>query len=150
MGASTDAGRVERAWPGKPSTERTCSDVLAELLFEFMKGDAARQRRVRMALSAAPSPQEAAAIVRKRFASIWWSGSFTACRTQKKFANELRDLISLIETRIRLAQKADGRVAEKSYNHALAAPGHFAPYHFGVYARRGDVIPCRLLEGTKV
>ena len=75
-------------------------DVLAELLLEAVKGDAARQRRVRMVLSADQSPQDAAADVRKRFASIRRSGSFISWKTQKKLTKELTDLVTLIETRI--------------------------------------------------
>ena len=73
------------------------ADALAELLLEAVKGDAARQRRVRMALSADQSPQEAAADVRKRFASIRRSQSFISWKTQKKFAKELTDLVTLVE-----------------------------------------------------
>ena len=76
------------------------ADALAELLLEAVKGDAARQRRVRMVLSADQSPQEAAADVRKRFASIRRSQSFISWKTQKKFAKELTDLVTLVETRI--------------------------------------------------
>ncbi|EPX76150.1 DUF6880 family protein [Salipiger mucosus] len=75
-------------------------DVLADLLLEAVKGDAARQRRVRMALSAEQSPQDAAADVRKRFASIRRSRSYISRKTQKKVATELSDLTGLIETRI--------------------------------------------------
>lgn len=104
IGASTDAGRMESPWHGKPLNKKNLvelgADVLAELLLEAVKGDAARQRRVRMVLSADQSPQEAAADVRKRFASIRRSVSFISWKTRKKFAKELTDLIKLIETRI--------------------------------------------------
>ncbi|WP_264213391.1 DUF6880 family protein [Leisingera thetidis] len=73
---------------------------MAELLLEAVKGDAARQRRVRMVLSADQSPQEATADVRKRFASIRRTGSFISLKTQRKFVKELSDLVTLIETRI--------------------------------------------------
>lgn len=46
-----------------------CADTLADLLLEAVKGDAARQRRVRMALSADLGPETISAEVRKRFAS---------------------------------------------------------------------------------
>ncbi len=45
------------------------ADTLADLLLEAVKGDAARQRRVRMALSADLGPEAITAEVRKRFAS---------------------------------------------------------------------------------
>ncbi|WP_369820195.1 DUF6880 family protein, partial [Thioclava sp. SK-1] len=44
------------------------AEVLADLLLEAVKGDAARQRRVRMALAADDGPETVAADIRKRFA----------------------------------------------------------------------------------
>ncbi|MBU2961878.1 hypothetical protein KO516_13880, partial [Citreicella sp. C3M06] len=75
-------------------------DALAELLLEAVKGDAARQRRVRMALSAEQGPEAIAADVRKRFASIRRGRSFIARKAQKTLGQELHDLTRQIETRI--------------------------------------------------
>jgi CBS domain-containing protein len=75
-------------------------DTLAELLLEAVKGDAARQRRVRMVLAATQGPETVAVDVRKRFASIRRGRSFISRKSQKKLAVELSDLIRLIETRI--------------------------------------------------
>ncbi|MEM8553223.1 MAG: DUF6880 family protein [Pseudomonadota bacterium] len=77
-------------------------DVLAQLLLDTVKGDAARQRHVRMALSAEQGATDVAADVRKRFASIRRARSFISRGSQKKLAKELTDLVGLIE--IRLAQ----------------------------------------------
>lgn len=76
------------------------ADALADLLLEAIRGDAARQRRVRMALAANQSPQEAASDVRRRFASIRRARGFIAWRAQRTLARELTDLIGMIETRI--------------------------------------------------
>ncbi|MCC1494701.1 DUF6880 family protein [Cognatishimia sp. F0-27] len=76
------------------------AETLADLLLECVKGDAARQRRVRMALAADLGPEAVAADVRKRFASIRRGRSFISRKTQKTLAKELADLTTLIETRI--------------------------------------------------
>ncbi|MCA0993944.1 DUF6880 family protein [Alloyangia pacifica] len=76
------------------------ADTLADLLLEAVKGDAARQRRVRMALSADLGPEAITADVRKRFASIRRGRSFISRKAQKKLAQELAELTTLIETRI--------------------------------------------------
>lgn len=74
--------------------------VLADLLLEAVKGDAARQRRVRMALAADQGPEAVAADVRKRFAAIRRGRSFIARGSQKKLGQELADLVRLIETQV--------------------------------------------------
>lgn len=76
------------------------ADALADLLLEAVKGDAARQRRVRLALSAEQSPRELAADVRKRFAAIRRARSYLSWKSQRTLARELSDLIGLIDTRI--------------------------------------------------
>ncbi len=76
------------------------ADTLADLLLEAVKGDAARQRRVRMALSADLGPDAITADVRKRFASIRRGRSFISRKAQKKLARELAELTQIIETRI--------------------------------------------------
>lgn len=76
------------------------TEALAELLLETVKGDAARQRRVRMALAAGQGPETVAADVRKRFASIRRGRSFLSRKAQKTLGKELSDLVVLIETRV--------------------------------------------------
>ncbi len=76
------------------------AEALADLLLESVKGDAARQRRVRMALAAGEGPDTVAADVRKRFASIRRARSYISRKTQKTLAKELAGHTELIETRI--------------------------------------------------
>lgn len=76
------------------------ADVLADLLLESVKGDAARQRRVRMALAADQGPETIAADVRKRFAQVRRGRSYISRKSQKTLAKELSDLTQLIETGI--------------------------------------------------
>lgn len=75
-------------------------EVLADLLLEAVKGDAARQRRVRMALAADQGPQTVAADIRKRFATIRRGRSYISRKSQKKLGQELDDLVRLIESRV--------------------------------------------------
>ncbi|TRD17282.1 DUF6880 family protein [Palleronia caenipelagi] len=76
------------------------AETLADLLLEAVKGDAARQRRVRMVLNAEQSPAEAAAEVRKRFSQIRRAKSWLDGSAQRKLARELKELIDLIGQRI--------------------------------------------------
>jgi hypothetical protein len=76
------------------------ADVLADLLLEAVKSDAARQRRVRRVLSADQTPEEGASDIRKRFASLRRATSFISWKAQRALAKELTDIIELIETRI--------------------------------------------------
>ena len=76
------------------------ADVLAELLMDAVKGDAARQRRVRMALSSEQSSKEAAADIRKRLVQIRRAKSWISARAQRSLAKELTGLIELTATRI--------------------------------------------------
>lgn len=76
------------------------ADVLADLLLETVKGDAARQRRVRLALAADQGVETVAADVRKRFAQVRRGRSFISRKTQKTLARELSDLTHVIETQI--------------------------------------------------
>ena len=76
------------------------ADVLADLLLESVKGDAARQRRVRMALAAEQGPETIAIDVRKRFAQVRRGRSFISRKAQKTLARELSDLTQVIETGI--------------------------------------------------
>ena len=84
----------------KKNLEALGAEVLAELLLDAVKGDTARQRRVRMALSSEQSPKEAAADIRKRFAQIRRAKSWISARAQRTLAKELTGLIELTETRI--------------------------------------------------
>lgn len=97
------------------------AEALADLLLDAVKGDAARQRRVRMALAADQSPQEAAADVRKRFASIRRARSFVSWKGQKTLARELTDTISAIETRI--APRSPDTAFELLWDLLHLAPG---------------------------
>lgn len=76
------------------------ADALADLLLEAVKGDAARQRRVRLALTADLGVADVVADLRKRFASIRRAQSFISWRAQGKLARELTELIGVVETRI--------------------------------------------------
>lgn len=76
------------------------ADVLADLLLEAVKGDAARQRQVRRVLSADQTPQEAASDIRKRFASLRRAKSFISWKAQRGLVKELTDLIEVIEKQI--------------------------------------------------
>lgn len=76
------------------------ADTLADLVLETVKGDAARQRRVRMVLSADQGLEAIRADVLKRFASIRRGRSFLSRKAQMKLAQELSDLTQLIETRL--------------------------------------------------
>ena len=84
----------------KKNLEGLGAETLAELLLEAVKGDAARQRRVRMALSSEQSPQEAAADIRKRLAQIRRAKSWISARTQRTLAKELNGLIDVMMTRV--------------------------------------------------
>ncbi|EIE50581.1 hypothetical protein C357_13093 [Citreicella sp. 357] len=76
------------------------AEVLAELLMDAVKGDAARQRRVRMALFSEQSPKEAAADIRKRMAQIRRAKSWISMRGQQTLAKELNGLIDVILNRV--------------------------------------------------
>jgi hypothetical protein len=76
------------------------ADRLAELLLQAVEGDAARQRRVRMALAEGQSAQDTAADIRKRFASIRRARSFLSSRGQQTLVRELADLIGVIEAQV--------------------------------------------------
>ena len=60
--------------------------ALAELLRETVKGDAARQGRVRMALSYEQNPPEAAADIRMCMTQIRHAKSQISARTQRTLA----------------------------------------------------------------
>ena len=84
----------------KKNLEALGADVLAELLMDAVKGDAARQRRVRMALSSEQSPKEVAADIRKRVAQIRRAKSWISAPAQRTLARELAGLVELIGARI--------------------------------------------------
>lgn len=84
----------------KKNLEALGADVLADLLMDAVKGDAARQRRVRMALSAEQSPKEVAADIRKRLAQIRRARSWISARAQRTLAKELTGFIDVTLTRV--------------------------------------------------
>ncbi|ATG37787.1 hypothetical protein PhaeoP23_03710 (plasmid) [Phaeobacter piscinae] len=84
----------------KKNLEALGAETLAELLMEAVKGDAARQRRVRMALSSEQSPKEAAADIRKRLAQIRRAKSWISTRAQRTLVKELNGLIDIIVNRV--------------------------------------------------
>ncbi|MBU3034084.1 DUF6880 family protein [Tritonibacter mobilis] len=84
----------------KKNLEALGAETLAKLLMEAVKGDAARQRRVRMALSSEQSPKEAAADIRKRLAQIRRAKSWISTRAQRTLAKELNGLIDIILNRV--------------------------------------------------
>jgi len=80
----------------KKNLEALGAEVLAELLMDAVKGDAARQRRVRMALSSEQSPKEVAVDIRKRLVQIRRAQSWIKARTQRALAKELLGLIEVV------------------------------------------------------
>ena len=84
----------------KKNLEALGAEVLAELLMDSVKGDAARQRRVRMALSSEQSPKEVAADIRKRMAQIRRAKSWISTRSQRTLAKELNGMIDVILNRV--------------------------------------------------
>ncbi|WP_371588326.1 DUF6880 family protein [Pseudoruegeria sp. SK021] len=94
--------------------------ALADLLLEAVKGDAARQRQVRLALAGDQGPEEAAVDVRKRFASIRRAGSFISWKGQRAFCKELTGLITLIEKTI--APEAPDTAFDLLWSLLLLAP----------------------------
>lgn len=54
----------------KTNLEKLGADKLAALVMELVQRNVALQRRARMELSAAQGPQDVAADIRKRFASL--------------------------------------------------------------------------------
>lgn len=107
----------------KTNLTALCAETLAELLLEAIKGDAARQRRVRMALAADQGPEAVAADVRKRFAQVRRGKSFISRKSQKKLAQELTDLVQLIETRI--APEAPDKAFDLLWTQLQLAEGIF-------------------------
>ncbi len=80
----------------KKNLEALGAEALADLLMDAVQGDAARQRRVRLALSSEQSPKEAAADIRKRVAQIRHAKSWISARAQRTLAKELNGLIDVI------------------------------------------------------
>ncbi|MBS0126801.1 DUF6880 family protein [Thetidibacter halocola] len=76
------------------------AEALADLLLEAVKGDAARQRKLRMALSARQSPREAAADVRKRLAQIRKASNRLSRKAQRTLARELTELVEMVDRHV--------------------------------------------------
>ncbi len=77
--------------------ERLGTDRLAALVMELVQGSAALQRRARLELSAAQGPQDVAADIRTRFASLRRSRSFVDWRKQRALVKDLDGLLRMIE-----------------------------------------------------
>lgn len=84
----------------KKNLQALGAETLAELLLDAVKGDAARQRRVRMALSSVQSAKEVAADIHKRFAQIRRARSWISARSQRTLTKELTGLIDVILTTV--------------------------------------------------
>lgn len=84
----------------KKNLQALGAETLAELLLEAVKGDAARQRRVRMALSSDQSAKEVAADIHKRLAQIRRARSWISARAQRTLAKELTGIIEVILTSV--------------------------------------------------
>jgi len=84
----------------KANLEKLGAKALAGLVMELVQGNAALQRRARMALSAAQGPKDVAADLRKRFASLRRARGFVGWRKQKALVTDLRGLLTMIETTV--------------------------------------------------
>jgi len=84
----------------KANLEKLGAETLAQLVMQLVQGNAALQRRARMALSAAQGPKEVAADLRKRFASLRRATSFVDWRKQKALVKDLEGLLAIIENTI--------------------------------------------------
>ena len=81
----------------KTNLEKLGADKLAALVMDLVQGNAALQRRARMEISAAQGPQDVAADIRKRFASLRRSTSFVDWRKQRALVKDLQGLLRMIE-----------------------------------------------------
>lgn len=97
------------------------AETLADLLLDAVKGDAARQRQVRMALAADQGAQAAASDMRKRFASLRRARSFLSGQAQRRLAKELAAMTAVIETQI--APEAPDTAFDLLWSLLQLAPG---------------------------
>ncbi len=84
----------------KTNLEKLGAEKLSALVMDLVQGNAALQRRARMELSAAQGPQDVAADIRRRFASLRRSTSFVDWRKQRALAKDLEGLLGMIETTV--------------------------------------------------
>lgn len=81
----------------KTNLEKLGADKLAALVMDLVQGNATLQRRARMELSAAQGPNDVAADIRKRFASLRRSTSFVDWRKQRALIKDLEGLLRMID-----------------------------------------------------
>lgn len=93
----SDAPTMSKKTLNKTNLEKLGADKLAALVMDLVQGNAALQRRARMELSAAQGPQDVAADIRKRFASLRRSTSFIDWKKQRALVKDLQGLLRLIE-----------------------------------------------------
>ena len=77
----------------KANLDKLAADRLAALVMELVQGNPALQRRARMELSAAQGPQDVAADLRKRFASLRRSTTYLDWRKQRALVRNNRLLL---------------------------------------------------------
>lgn len=108
--------------------EKLGAERLAALVMELVQGSAALQRRARMELSAAQGPQDVAADIRKRFASLRRATGFVDWRRQRALVKDLRGLLAMI----------DGTVAPADPKEAFDLVWAFLQLAPRVHARTDD------------
>ncbi len=84
----------------KSNLETLGAETLAALVMDLVQGSAALQRRARLEISAAQGPNDIAADIRKRFATLRRSTTFVGWRKQKALVKDLDGLLRMIETNI--------------------------------------------------
>lgn len=104
------------------------AETLAELLLDAIKGDAARQRRVRMALNTDQGSDDLASEIRKRFATIRRANGYLSTKSLRSLTRELSEIVTRIDDHM----AAD---APETAFDLLWALLHLAP---GLYARTND------------
>jgi len=84
----------------KINLELLGAETLAALVMDLVQGSAALQRRARLEISAAQGPNDIAADIRKRFATLRRSAAFVNWRKQKALVKDLDGLLRMIETNV--------------------------------------------------
>ncbi|WP_108263035.1 DUF6880 family protein [Mangrovicoccus ximenensis] len=80
----------------KANLEKLGAETLAALVMELVQGSAALKRRARMELAAAQGPEEVAADIRKRMASLRRATSWIDWQKQRALVKDLTGLLSMI------------------------------------------------------
>lgn len=88
--------RMGKKTLNKPNLEKLGAEKLATLVMDLVKGSAALQRRARLELSAAQGPNDVAADIRKRFASLRRSTSYVGWQKQRALVKDLTDLLRMV------------------------------------------------------